>query len=184
MGLIILNPRFIIHLVHVIGVSRNYNKPKPFSKRGTLPPPPHPYLAHVLEYSLPLTIKYTYSQWSTSPRLDEPTVRERSARSTPPTRLPSTRRERTLWPHRERGDMTVSHDPSDSDERCGVIVRTGMNDSEGCRCERWRMKRARCMGSERSMIKGAVVYRNKKRIDGGLAGGYPRRRGTYHREQY
>jgi hypothetical protein len=30
------------------------------------------------------------------------------------------------------------------------------------------MKRARCMGSERSMIKGAVVCRKEKRIDEGL----------------
>jgi hypothetical protein len=33
------------------------------------------------------------------------------------------------------------------------------------------MERAWCMGSERSMIKGAVVYRKEKRIDGGLAAG-------------
>ena len=80
----------------------------------------------------PLTIKYTYSQWSTSQRLDEPTVRERSARSTPPIRLPSTRRERTLWPHRERGDMTVSHIRASAriGMRGGVIVRGGVSDSE------------------------------------------------------
>jgi hypothetical protein len=30
------------------------------------------------------------------------------------------------------------------------------------------MEKARFMGSERSMIKGAVVYRKEKRIDEGL----------------
>jgi len=39
-GINYIKSTFYYHLVHVIGVSRNYNKPKPFSKRGTLPPPP------------------------------------------------------------------------------------------------------------------------------------------------
>jgi hypothetical protein len=45
------------------------------------------------------------------------------------------------------------------------------------------MERAWCMGSERSMIKGAVVYRRRR---GSMRGSYSRisRGGTYHREQY
>lgn len=45
---------------------------------------------------------------STSPRLDEPTARARRAESTPPTRSPSTRRERTPSLPRESDDMTAS----------------------------------------------------------------------------
>ncbi|KIY31420.1 60S ribosomal protein L44 [Cryptococcus gattii E566] len=40
---------------------------------------------------------------------DEPTARVRLARSTPPTRLPSTRRARTLFPPKESDDTTESN---------------------------------------------------------------------------
>ena len=130
MGLIILNPRFIIpYTAYHRSFAELQQTETIFQKRHSTSAPSSLSQSRLLS---PLTIKYTYSQWSTFPRLDEPTVRERSARSTPPIRLPSTRRERTLWPHRERGDMTVSHIRASAriGMRGEVIARGGVSDSE------------------------------------------------------
>jgi hypothetical protein len=48
---------------------------------------------------------------------DSQTARARSARSTPPTRSLSTRRERTRSPPRESDDMTVSRRSVNSSEK-------------------------------------------------------------------